>query len=226
MFNKLLAVFAMSLFMAVGIFSQEKDKPAGTAASETKTAEVKKGPIFRPNKDQIKQVQTILKSKKLYNAEPSGKYDDDTRAGIKEFQKGNGLKETGTLNRATLEKFGVELTDTQKKIPVSPNSYANGGSSTKKSSASAGATAGDAPKKAAPFRANKDQIMAAQRLLKQQSMYSGDETGKLDDPTREGLKKYQEAKSMKVTGTLNAATLGKMGIALTDKQKANEALRP
>jgi len=68
--------------------------------------------------------------------------------------------------------------------------------------------------------------MAAQRLLKQQSMYSGDETGKLDDPTREGLKKYQEAKSMKVTGTLNAATLGKMGIALTDKQKANEALRP
>jgi hypothetical protein len=34
----------------------------------------------------------------------------------------------------------------------------------------------------------------AQKLLKQQSMYSGEETGKLDDPTREGLKKYQEAK--------------------------------
>jgi len=118
----------------------------------------------------------------------------------------------------------VELTDSQKKIPVSPNSYASGGSSTKKSSATT-ASAGDAPKKAAPFRAIKDQIMAAQKLLKQGSMYSGDETGKLDDPTREGLKKYQEAKGMKVTGTLNAVTLEKMGIALTDKQKANEALR-
>jgi peptidoglycan hydrolase-like protein with peptidoglycan-binding domain len=225
MLKKILAAMAVSLCMAAGLYAQGTDKPAGTAAAETKTGDTKKAPIFRPTKDQIKQVQGILKGKKLYNAEPSGKYDDDTRAGIKEFQKGNGLKETGTLNRATLEKFGVELTDSQKKIPVSPNSYASGGgSSTKKSSATT-ASAGDAPKKAAPFRANKDQIMAAQKLLKQGSMYSGDETGKLDDPTREGLKKYQEAKGMKVTGTLNAVTLEKMGIALTDKQKANEALR-
>ena len=226
MLKKLLAAMAVSLLMAAGLFAQGTDKSAGTAA-ETKTADTKKAPIFRPTKDQIKQVQAILKGKKLYNLEPSGKYDDETRAGIKEFQKGNGLKETGTLNRATLEKFGVELTDSQKKIPVSPNSYASGGgSSTQKSSSGTTSSGGDTAKKAAPFRANKDQIMAAQKLLKQGSMYSGDETGKLDDPTREGLRKYQEAKGMKVTGTLNAATLEKMGIALTDKQKANEALRP
>ena len=54
-------------------------------------------------------------------------------------------------------------------------------------------------------------------------MYAGDETGKLDDPTRDGLKKYQEANGVKVTGTLNAATLEKMGIPLTDKQKADAA---
>ena len=47
--------------------------------------------------------------------------------------------------------------------------------------------------------------------------------GKLDDATREGLKKYQEANSVKVTGSLNAATLEKMGIAFTDAQKANVA---
>ena len=45
------------------------------------------------------------------------------------------------------------------------------------------------------------------------------ESGKLDDATRDGLKKYQAENKLKVTGTLNQSTLGKMGIALTDKQK-------
>jgi len=56
-------------------------------------------------------------------------------------------------------------------------------------------------------------------------MYSGEETGKLDDITREGLKKYQEAKGLKPTGTLNQLTLEKMGINLTDKQKGAEDSR-
>ena len=47
-----------------------------------------------------------------------------------------------------------------------------------------------------------------------------EQTGKLDIATRDGLKKYQQAEGLKVTGTLNKVTLEKMGIALTDKQKA------
>src|SRR3954452_10063491 len=156
MSRKLVWILFVLAFLTVGGYSQNSDAAGGSKAAASDAP--KKAPIFRPTKDQIKQVQTMLKAKKLYNGEPSGKYDDDTRAGIKVFQGNNGLKETGTLNRATLEKFGVELTDSQKKIPVSPNSYASGSeSSTKKSSATTG-SAGDAPKKAAPFRANKDQI--------------------------------------------------------------------
>ena len=70
------------------------------------------------------------------------------------------------------------------------------------------------------FRATMDQIKQAQAILKQRNFYSGEQTGKLDDPTRAGLKEYQKAESLKVTGTLNKVTLEKMGIALTDKQKA------
>lgn len=70
------------------------------------------------------------------------------------------------------------------------------------------------------FRANKDQIKQAQALLKTRGFYAGQDTGKLDPDTRAGLKKYQEAESLKVTGTLNKVTLEKMGIVLTDKQKA------
>ena len=76
------------------------------------------------------------------------------------------------------------------------------------------------------FRASSDQVKQAQAILKQRSFYNGEQTGKLSADTRDGLKKYQQAESLKVTGTLNKVTLEKMGIPLTDKQKANEALRP
>lgn len=69
------------------------------------------------------------------------------------------------------------------------------------------------------FRATKEQIKQAQGILKQRAFYSGEPTGKLDTATRDGLKKYQEAEGLKVTGTLNAATLQKMNVTLTDKQK-------
>jgi peptidoglycan hydrolase-like protein with peptidoglycan-binding domain len=78
----------------------------------------------------------------------------------------------------------------------------------------------NASKKRGPvFRATKEQIKQAQAILKQRTFYAGEPTGKLDTATRDGLKKYQEAEGLKVTGTLNAATLQKMNVALTDKQK-------
>lgn len=70
------------------------------------------------------------------------------------------------------------------------------------------------------FRATSDQIKQAQAILKQRSVYGGDQTGKLDTATRDGLKKYQQAEGVKVTGTLNKVTLEKMGITLTEKQRA------
>ena len=78
-----------------------------------------------------------------------------------------------------------------------------------------------ATKKRGPvFRATKDQIKQAQEILRQRGFYAGESTGKLDPTTREGLKKYQGAEGLKVTGTLNAATLQKMNVTLSDKQKA------
>jgi peptidoglycan hydrolase-like protein with peptidoglycan-binding domain len=192
----------------------------GQAPSSTQSDAVKptsdqapKRQIFRATKEQIIQVQTMLKSKGMYGGDASGKLDDATRESIKTYQKGNGLRETGTLNRATLEKMGVELTDRQKLIPVSPNSYA--------SADSPKATNSESKPRGPIFRATKDQIVEAQKMLKSKGIYSGDESGKLDDATRAALKKYQEANGVKVTGTLNQATLEKMGIPLTDKQKGD-----
>ena len=97
--------------------------------------------------------------------------------GSKAFRKTMGCKETGTLNRATLEKFGVELTDTQKAIPASPNSFA-------KPDEPKTATKTEKTSTRTIFRATSDQVKAAQKSLKDKSMYSGEQSGKLDDATR------------------------------------------
>ena len=107
-------------------------------------------------------------------------------------------------------------------LSLSTFAVAQNANSTKTSNANTNAAKTRGP----VFRTSKDQIMQAQMILKQRGFYSGDATGKLDQPTRDGLKKYQGAEGLKVTGTLNAATLQKMNITLTDKQKAWVAAHP
>lgn len=201
--KKLAAAFFSITLLAMAALAQQ---PSGPAA-ETKPAPK----VFRATKDQIKEVQTKLKAANLFTGEATGALDDTTRKAIKQWQGDNGLKKTGTLNRATLEKMGIELTETQKMIPVSESSFA----AEKKDEA-------EKPKRTI-FRATKDQIVEAQKKLKAGNLYSGEETGKLNDATRDGLKKYQESNGLKVTGTLNQVTLEKMGIELTDKQKSASA---
>jgi peptidoglycan hydrolase-like protein with peptidoglycan-binding domain len=218
------------LFLTLALFSitasAQADREPNTKATPAPVK--KKAPIFRPTKDQITQVQTKLKGSNLYSGESTGKLSDPTRDAIKAWQGSNGLKKTGTLNRATLEKMGIELTDTQKAIPVDPNSFASAEEEKKPAKATTlASTSGEksttGPKRPAPFRATTDQIKAAQKVLRDGKMLTGGEDGKLDDTTRDGLGKYQEANPLKVTKTLNAVTLEKMGIALTDKQKEQVA---
>lgn len=205
------AFFLIFVIFLFGISAPAQTTPTSSPAASPTTT---KKPIFRSSKDQITQAQKILKGKNLYTGEADGKMNDPFRTSIKGFQKDNKLKQTGTLNRATLEAMGIALTDKQKEIPVDPNSFATGNSSDSTTTV----------KKAPVFRATKEQIVAAQKILKDGGMYSGEQNGTLDDATRAGLRKYQEAKVLKVTGTLNRVTLEKMGIELTDKQKANAAM--
>ena len=46
----------------------------------------------------------------------TGKLDDTTREFLKTYQQANGIKSTGTLNKITLEKMGIALTDKQKEM--------------------------------------------------------------------------------------------------------------
>ena len=198
--RKLFYVMFVCALFALAVEAQTMPSPSPTpnATMESKP----KRRSFRANKTQIMQAQKMLK------VAESGKMDVDTKTAVKTYQGENGLAQKGSLNRATLEKMNIVLTDTQKEIPISEGSYA-----------SAKSDSTMAKKRGPVFRANKEQVSEAQRKLKTGGMYAGEETGKLDDPTREGIRKFQSANSVKVTGTLNKETLVKMDIMLTDKQK-------
>ena len=112
--KKLLAVALSFLFVSsTGVLAQN----ATSSTTGAKTASAKRrGPIFRATKDQINQAQAILKSRGFYDGEQTGKLDAATRDGLKKYQAGESLKETGTLNKLTLEKMGIVLTDKQKTL--------------------------------------------------------------------------------------------------------------
>lgn len=200
--KKILIIMLAVIMSGIAVSAQTSNSQT-SSSSAAQTENKTKKTVFRATKDQITQAQKMLK------AAETGKMDDDFRAAIKKFQSENGLKSTGTLNRATLEKMNIALTDKQKEIPVDQNSFASADSN----------KSPETKKRGPVFRAAKEQIMEAQKKLKDGGMYAGEQTGKLDDATRDGIKKFQTANGVKVTGTLNRETLEKMGIALTDKQK-------
>ncbi|MGI9054173.1 MAG: peptidoglycan-binding domain-containing protein [Pyrinomonadaceae bacterium] len=204
--KKFLFVIFMSAFFGISINAQTSATATASPKPTDQTDAKPKRKNFRANKEQIMQAQKMLK------VAETGKSDAETKTAVKAFQGENGLRKSGSLNRATLEKMNIALTDAQKEIPISESSYIK-----VKTASTADSTE---PKKRGPvFRANKEQIMEVQTMLKTKTMYDGEATGKLDDATRDGIRKFQTANGVKVTGTLNRETLEKMGVMLTDKQK-------
>jgi peptidoglycan hydrolase-like protein with peptidoglycan-binding domain len=114
--KKILAV-SLSLLTVSSIALAAQNATSSTRtdkSSASSTSNRKRGPVFRANKDQVNQAQVILKAKGFFRNEATGKLDTETRAGLKEYQKAEGLKITGTLNKLTLEKMGIGLTEKQK----------------------------------------------------------------------------------------------------------------
>ena len=113
---KKLLVSSLTLLLVWSAAAVAQNTNTSTTTDKTNVGANKRGPIFRATKDQIKQAQTLLKGRSLYAGEVTGKLSDDTRASLRKFQEAEGLKVTGTLNRATLEKMNITLTEKQKLI--------------------------------------------------------------------------------------------------------------
>jgi len=209
MLKRLFLAIAAMLFLTCGICAQADSSSSKSEATKASASENDSKPAaFRPTKDQIKKGQEILIAKKFWNGEATGVYGE-SRSAIKDYQKANGLEQTGKFDKATLAKMGIPLTDKQKGIETPSSSKSSS------SSSSNGET-----KHSPIFRATKEQIAALQKVLKDAKLFSGAADGERSDELKEAVKKYQEANGLKATGGINGATLEKAGIALTDSQKA------
>ncbi len=112
--KKILSTILSLLVLSSIALAENSNSSTINTPTQTTTTAKKRGPVFRANKEQVKQAQAILKQRGFYAGEQTGKLDDDTRAGLKKYQAAETLKVTGTLNKVTLEKMGVQLTDKQK----------------------------------------------------------------------------------------------------------------
>ncbi|HLL72310.1 MAG TPA: peptidoglycan-binding domain-containing protein [Pyrinomonadaceae bacterium] len=115
LFTAVLALLVASVSVSPSPTQNTNSSNAAPQGSNTNARRVvKRAPVFRATKEQIKQAQVMLKSRGYYAGAESGKLDADTRAGLKKYQETESLKVTGTLNKATLERMNITLTDRQK----------------------------------------------------------------------------------------------------------------
>jgi peptidoglycan hydrolase-like protein with peptidoglycan-binding domain len=113
--HKLLAVL-LSILCVFSVAAATQNTNSSTTTTKKRSSNSARKPIFRATADQIKQAQAIIKQRGFYAGEQTGKLDTETRAGLKKYQTAEGLKVTGTLNKVTLEKMGVTLTEKQKSM--------------------------------------------------------------------------------------------------------------
>jgi peptidoglycan hydrolase-like protein with peptidoglycan-binding domain len=112
---KKLPLVVLSLLMVFMFAAAAQNNNSNkTTGNSTSNKAKSRGPIFRASADQVKQAQAILKQRAFYSGEQTGKLDPDTRSGLKQYQTAEGLKPTGTLNKVTLVKMSIVLTDKQK----------------------------------------------------------------------------------------------------------------
>jgi peptidoglycan hydrolase-like protein with peptidoglycan-binding domain len=114
---KRILTLTLSILCLLTVVNSVVVAQSSTSTSTNKSATAKKrGPVFRATKDQINQAQSLLKSRGFYNGEQIGKLDDATREGLRRYQQAEGLRVTGTLNKITLEKMNIPLTEKQKSM--------------------------------------------------------------------------------------------------------------
>jgi len=69
-----------------------------------------RGKHMGAKRDEMRSAQSALKAQGFDPGEVDGVYGPNTRAAISNYQRSNGLRETGRFDRATLAKLGVDST--------------------------------------------------------------------------------------------------------------------
>jgi hypothetical protein len=61
----------------------------------------------RPSSDRIEQIQRALSRTGYYQGDPTGRWDSDTVAAMKNFQQAHGISPTGKIDAPSLQQLGL-----------------------------------------------------------------------------------------------------------------------
>jgi peptidoglycan hydrolase-like protein with peptidoglycan-binding domain len=92
---------------------QAKTPPAKQSSPAKQTSKPKKKKPVRlraqkaPTPERLREIQSALAQKGLYEGEPNGKWDARSVQAMKNFQEANGLTATGKLDAKSLQKLGL-----------------------------------------------------------------------------------------------------------------------
>ncbi|HEX9917670.1 MAG TPA: peptidoglycan-binding domain-containing protein, partial [Pyrinomonadaceae bacterium] len=85
--RRLLVAFLTLLCAASVSLAAQNTNTSNASQGGTKAKPaVKRGPVFRSNKEQVKQAQALLKARGFYKGQEDGKLNDDTRAALRKYQ--------------------------------------------------------------------------------------------------------------------------------------------
>ncbi|EYE88893.1 hypothetical protein Q428_05580 [Fervidicella metallireducens AeB] len=130
--------------------------------------------------DDVKKAQLLLKKKGYYNGEINGDYNEDFAQVVKNFQRDNGISETGKIGEITLTFLieSVQPVD-YKDVNLERDLYLN---------------------------MSGDDVKKVQCILNEAGYYEGEITGVYDERTKKAVIEFQRDNSIRQTGNVGKLT--------------------
>jgi hypothetical protein len=144
--------------------------------------------------DQVRALQTKLRTLKMYDGSVTGTFDDDTLAAVMRFQFEHDLPVTGNVGPATRDALGFGCADTKL--------------------TKAGVCPPDDDRTVYPWRPRREDRSIEVRVLQLRLVelkYLTQAEGYFGARTMKALEKFQQDKGLDVTGEVDEPTLEKLG---------------
>lgn len=169
---------------------------SGSTSTSVPTRTLRKGYTG----DDVKSVQTRLKTLGYYTGSIDGKYGSGTMAAVKAFQAANGLTADGLAGTATYAKLYADGA-------VSSGSSSSSGSTSSGSTSSGSTSSGwTIPKRTLRKGYTGDDVVSVQQRLKELGYYTGLVDGKYGTGSMAAVRAFQEKHGLTADGLAGTST--------------------
>ncbi len=134
----------------------------------------------------VTKVQDALRRAGAYNGAVDGIWGPSSRAALQAFQQGRGLQATGEMNPATAATLGLNAAEL---LPAAP-----------------------APASSSTEVLSEQVVRNVQDRLRSLGFYEGSVDGVWGPATQTAIERFQQSRSLQVTGQLTPVTASAMGL--------------